>query len=120
MPSPGTPFKPLHHQTTVSFHHALLDCQTLAVDTVRSCVCEWEQKSHDAELAGDKVHAQLYKTWAAAADLVQHRVFAAFTDEFSRAVDAYLAAEAPLKNHTEVVLPDLSVKATPVKAEVVL
>ena len=120
MPSPGTLFKPLHHQTTVSFHHNLLDCQTLAVDTVRSAVCEWEQKSHDAELAGDKVHAQLYKTWAAAADLVQHSVFAAFTDEFSRAVDAYLAAEAPLKNHMEVKLPDLSAKATPVRAEVVV
>ena len=103
----------------MSFPHNLLECQTLAVEAVRSAVCEWEQLSHDAELAGDKVHAQLYKTWAAAADLVQHRVHAAFTDEFSNAVDAYLAAEAPLKNHTEVVLPDLSAKATPVKAEVV-
>jgi hypothetical protein len=100
--------------------HDLLECQTIAVDAVRSIVCEWEQNSHDAELAGDKVHAQLYKQWAVAADLVQHRVHAVFTDEFSKAVDAYLAAEVPLKRHLEVVLPDLTAKATPVKAEVVV
>ena len=105
---------------TVSLQ-ALNELHELALDAARSAVCEYEQLSNDAAAQDDFQLANTYKHWAFGAELASHRVSLAFAAAFTAAYDEWEATTCPvLKDHTEVVLPDLSTKATPVKAEVVL
>jgi hypothetical protein len=92
---------------TVSLQ-AINELQELAVDAARSLVCEYEQLSNDAAAQDNFQLADTYKQWAFGAEIAAHRVSVAFTAAFSAAFDEWEAATFPvLKDHTEVVLPDL-------------
>ena len=107
---PNTPFEvtPL----TVSLQ-ALNELHELALDAARSAVCEYEQLSNDAAAQDDFHLANTYKQWAFGAELASHRVSLAFTAAFTAAFDEWEAATCPvLKDHTEVVLPDLDRSAS--------
>ena len=97
---------------TVSLQ-ALNELHELALDAARSAVCEYEQFSNDAAAQENFVLANTYKQWAFGAELAAHRVSLAFVAAFTAAFDEWEAATCPvLKDHTEVVLPDLDCSAS--------
>ena len=97
---------------TVSLQ-AINELQELAVDAARAAVCEYEQLSNDAAAQDDFHLANTYTQWAFGAELASHRVSLAFTAAFTAAFDEWQAATCPvLKDHTEVVLPDLDRSAS--------
>jgi len=97
---------------TVSLQ-ALNELHELALDAARSAVCEYEQLSNDAAAQDDFQLANTYKQWAFGAELASHRVSLAFTAAFTAAFDEWEATTCPvLKDHTEVVLPDLDQSAS--------
>ena len=97
---------------TVSLQ-ALNELHELALDAARSAVCEYEQLSNDAAAQDDFQLANTYKQWAFGAELASHRVSLAFTAAFTAAFDEWEATTFPvLKDHTEVVLPDLDQSAS--------
>ena len=105
-----TPFEVL--PLTVSLQ-ALNELHELALDAARSAVCEYEQLSNDAAAQDDFQLANTYKQWAFGAELASHRVSLAFTTAFTAAYDEWEASTCPvLKDHTEVVLPDLDRSAS--------
>ena len=92
---------------------ALNELQELAVDAARALVCEYEQLSNDAAAQNDFQLSNLYKQWAFGAELAAHRVSLAFTAAFTAAFDEWEAATCPVvKDHAEVVLPDLDRSAS--------
>ena len=92
---------------TVSLQ-ALNELHELAVDAARAAVCEYEQLSNDAAAQDDFQLANTYKQWSFGAELASHRVSLAFTAAFTAAFDEWEATTCPvLKDHTEVLLPDL-------------
>lgn len=114
---PNTPFEvpPL----TVSLQ-ALNELHELALDAARSAVCEYEQLSNDAAAQDDFQLANTYKQWAFGAELASHRISLAFTTAFTAAYDEWEASTCPvIKDHTEVVLPDLDRSASALVVQLV-
>ena len=92
---------------------ALNELQGLAIEAARSTVCDYEQLAIDAANQDDHQLSNLYNQWAFGAEMAAHRVSLAFTAAFSSAFDEWEAANCPvLKDHTEVVLPDLDRSAS--------